>query len=156
MDANQYREFSIGMDNFFSRVFDTPNSQGFPPYNIYRIGNNIFKVEIALAGYLKKDIEITIKDSLLTVKAINTPSNLYDIYEANLVWRDELDFSPENMAKDYVIELHKGISSKKVRRCFQLAENVKVTNAVFNEGILTIDLEQLIPEEKQLKVIEIK
>ena len=145
MDVNQYREISIGMDTLFDKLFQVSTGQGFPPYNIYRIGNNIFKIEVALAGYTKKDIGITIKDSVLVINSVASPSNLYEF---------STDCSYEN--KEPVYELHKGITGRQFKRSFQLAENVKVINAVFNEGILTIDLEQLVPEEKQLKVIDIK
>ena len=71
MDMNQYRELSIGMDDLFSRLFEASNNQAFPPYNLYRIEDNKFKVEMALAGYSKNDIEITIKDGLLVIKSSN-------------------------------------------------------------------------------------
>jgi molecular chaperone IbpA len=149
MDMNQYKELSIGMDTLFSRLFETSNTQAFPPYNIYRIGDNNFKIELALAGYLKKDIEITLKDGVLSVISLNSPSNLYETacFEGR---HHKLEHD------ESVYEVHRGITGKQFKRSFQLAENIKVNKAVFTEGILTIDLEQLVPEEKQLKVIDIK
>ena len=152
MDMNQYRELSIGMDDLFSRLFEASNNQAFPPYNLYRIEDNKFKVEMALAGYSKNDIEITIKDGLLVIKSSNNPSNLYERY-IEYKGHQHVATTKDNVP---VIELHRGISGKQFKRSFQLSENVKVVNAYFIEGILTIDLEQIIPEERLPKTIAIK
>lgn len=143
-----FRALSIGMDNLFSNIASTQNTTGFPPYNLYKIGENKFLIELALAGYQKEAIKITLKNGLLLIANTKEPSNLYKINYSLLADRNENE--------EIVTVLHNGISSRWFKRSFQLAEGIIVKNAEFNEGILTIELEQPVPEEKKIKTISIK
>lgn len=159
MDLTTYSNFSIGLDKLFSEieVAANINSTGFPPYNIYRVGKDNFIIEIAIAGYLKEDISITQKECVLLISSIKEPSNL-----ATFNWQEVTEPGSSLSYKvrvdnngNPVSELHKGITGKRFNRKFQLAEHVKVNEAIFNEGILTIYLEQVVPEEKKIKTIKI-
>ena len=149
---NTFKALTIGMDNLFKNIAVTQHTTGFPPYNLYRIGENKFLIELALAGYLKEDINITLNDGLLLIAAIQEPSNLFKGY----VVETDLYGYPKTKDGEPIYDLHNGISSKWFKRSFQLGENIVVKTAEFKEGILTIELEQLVPEEKKIKTISIK
>lgn len=152
---NTFRALSIGMDSLFSNIAATQNTTGFPPYNLYRIGENKFLIELAIAGYLKEDIRITLKEGLLLIAAIQEPSNLFKGYvdpEDDRV----LKYPEKTKDGETIYDLHSSISSKWFKRSFQLGEHIVVKSAEFKEGILTIQLEQIVPEEKKIKTISIK
>ena len=125
--------FAIGFDDMFDtlRDWETPNNN-FPPYNIIK-DNNVFLIEMALAGFQRKDVKISAEGSTLKVVA---------------TYADDL---PKDA--DY---LHRGISRKSVHREFALADEIKVIGAQMDSGMLTIRLEKVIPEHKKPKLIEVK
>ena len=132
---NDLRPFQVGFDNAFER-FNTQlkHTQGsnFPPYNIKKLDNFNWTIEMALAGFSKKDIEIKSADSQLTIKSV------------------------ENDDKDEKETLHRGISKRKFSRTFTLADDIKVNGAELKDGMLLIDLEKIVPEEKKPRTIDIK
>lgn len=105
----------------------------YPPVNIIR-QNNDWIIEIALAGYLTDDVAVTTEDGQLIVKCIRQP--------------DELD--------DNVHYIHRGISKRAFERRWQLEADMEITNASFDNGMLTINITRVIPEEKKPKSITIK
>ena len=125
------RPFGVGFDEMFKRLDKIHNQpQGnYPPYNIVKLDEDSFVIEIAAAGFGKKDFTIDLKDSSLRVKA-------------------EKDSEVE---KEFV---HQGIAARSFERVFALAEHVKVKDATYDEGLLAIKLIREIPEEE--KPIEIK
>ena len=136
---NSLRPFSVGFDSIFEefdRMLESPErySSNYPPYNIHKLNENDYKIEIALAGYSKDDIELELKESTLTVS---------------------------NKAKEKVVNeegngvIHKGISTRQFERSFTISEDIKVKNAELKNGLLNIDLERIIPEEKKSRLIEI-
>ena len=132
---NQLTPYAVGFD----RVFDTlnryvdnnVNSTGFPPYNIRKDGDYTYVIEMALAGFGKKDIEVEVKEGLLTVRSVKE--------------NDENDSN-----------LYRGISYRKFNRKFTLADDVEVNDASLENGMLTISLERIVPEEKKPRTITIK
>ena len=127
------REFfnhTIGFDNLFNRL-SVSKEPTFPPYNITREGKETF-VELALAGYSKDNISVTVQDSMLTIEGSSNKSPLSERQD-----------------------VHRGIASRKFKRTFSLGEHVEVKSAGLENGLLTITLEEVIPEEKQPKVINI-
>ena len=132
---NDLRPFQVGFDNAFER-FNTQlkHTQGsnFPPYNIKKLDNFNWTIEMALAGFSKKDIEIKSADSQLTIKSV------------------------ESDDKDEKETLHRGISKRKFSRTFTLADDIKVNGAELKDGMLLIDLEKIVPEEKKPRTIDIK
>ena len=141
-NLNTLTPYSVGFDRVFDRLMELehgpnghPNNQGFPPYNIRRSEDEFF-IDIALAGIAPEDIDIEHKENILTVK-----SN----------WAENNDHFSD-AAGEY---LHRGISRKKFTRKFTLTDDIEVRGANFINGLLTISLERIIPEEKRPKKIAI-
>ena len=137
---NSLRPFSVGFDSIFDefdRMLESSEryNANYPPYNIHRAGDNNYKIEIALAGYSKDDIELELKENTLTVR--NKPKEKVINSDSNGV-------------------IHKGISTRQFERAFTISEDIKVINAELNNGLLNIDLERIVPEEKKARLIEIK
>ena len=137
---NSLRPFSVGFDSIFDefdRMLESTErySTNYPPYNIKRVNDTDYRIEVALAGYSKDDIEVELKDSALTVR---------------------------NNSKEQTIDekgngvIHKGISTRQFERAFTISEDIKIKDAELKNGLLTIDLERIIPDEKKPRLIEIK
>jgi len=123
--------FFIGFDRMIDRMREqTPGQTNYPPYNIVKTDENFYQLEIAIAGFNQEDLEIELKEGTLTVEG-----------------RKEGDDE-----KDYI---HKGISARAFRRTFTLSDTIVVNGADLVDGILTIELENVIPEEKKPRKIEI-
>ena len=106
---------------------------GYPPYNIQRTDDYKYEIEMALAGFDKKDLEIKFEDGCLTVKSVKDKD--------------------KGATDDYTI--YKGISQRNFTRKFTLADEVVVNGAKLENGMLTIELERIVPEEKKAKTIDI-
>ena len=119
----------VGFDSLLNELELRHEDTNYPPYNIIKQGNNRYAIEIAVAGFSKDDIEITSEDRDLIVKA-----------------------SKEQKDAEY---LHKGISTKSFERNFRLADHVQVVGADLSDGMLSIELEVVLPDEKRPKRIEI-
>ena len=127
------RPFGVGFDEMFKKLDAIHNQpQGnYPPYNIVKLDENSFVIEIAAAGFGKKDFTIDLKDQSLRVKAKSS---------------DEVE-------KEFV---HRGIASRSFERVFALAEHVKVKDATYADGILAIKLVREIPKEELPIEIKVK
>jgi molecular chaperone IbpA len=137
---NSLRPFSVGFDSIFDefdRMLESTErySSNYPPYNIKRVNENNYNIEVALAGYSKDDIEVELKDNTLTVRNNNKDKIINE--EGNGV-------------------IHKGISTRQFERAFTISEDIKIKDAELKNGLLTIDLERIIPDEKKSRLIEIK
>jgi molecular chaperone IbpA len=140
---NQLRPYSVGFDDVFDhfgRMFDdslfdvsTPN---YPPYNIVKIKDNQYNIEVALAGYGKKDIDITYENNMLTIKSV----------------KDE----QEKEVEENEGVLHKGIAKRMFSKSFTIADDCKVTGAELKDGLLKVSLEKIIPDHKKARTINIK
>ena len=139
---NSLRPFSIGFDDMFDQ-FENMLGNGsltmqsnYPPYNIRKTGRDKYSIEVALAGFSKKDVEVEFEDNLLTVrtKQINKSDNQNENGEI----------------------IHKGISQRQFARSFTIADDVKVNGAELKDGLLTIACERIVPDYKKKKLIEIK
>ena len=138
---NQLRPVTIGFDNVFDhfeRMFEddfrglsVPN---FPPYNIVKTGKNAYDVELALAGYSKKDIDVSLEEGVLTIKSIKEDK--------------------EDKEEDGI--LHKGIAKRYFSKAFTIADDVEVKGAELKDGLLKVSLERIVPEHKQPRTIEVK
>ena len=138
---NSLRPFSIGFDDMFDQ-FENMLGNGsltmqsnYPPYNIRKTGKDKYSIEVALAGFSRKDVEVEFEDNLLTV-------------------RTKLVDKSENREDGEII--HKGISQRQFARSFTIADDVKVGGAELKDGLLTIACERIVPEYKKKKLIEIK
>lgn len=127
----------LGFEPTFKRIerqVNQPRNDSFPPHNIvYSKDKESFSVEIALAGYAEEDINITLQEQVLTVET------------------GELETS-KNDAANY---LHQGIAQRKFRKQFTLGEYLVVEGAEFVNGMLTITIDKVLPEEKKPKTIAI-
>ena len=136
---NSLRPFSVGFDSIFEefdRLLESTEryNSNYPPYNIRKLNDNDYKIEVALAGYSRDDIELELKDSTLTVRNKTREKVIND--ESNGV-------------------IHKGISTRQFERSFTISEDIKVKNAELKNGLLNIDLERIIPDEKKPRLINI-
>ncbi len=137
---NQLRPVSVGFDNVFDhfeRMFEDDfitNMPSFPHYNIVKTGDNKYYIEIALAGYNKKDIEVELKEGLLSIKSKK---------------------EEKEDTKDGEI-LHKGIAKRYFSKSFTIADDVKVKGAELKDGLLKVSMERVIPEHRKAKTIDIK
>lgn len=126
----------VGFDRLAGMI-DTASrldgAQGYPPYNIERIGEDRFAIEIAVAGFAEDDLDIELKENLLTVAGKKVP--------------DE-----DGEDREF---LHRGIAERGFLRRFQLADHVLVTGAVLQNGLLRIELKRELPEAMKPRKIEI-
>ena len=121
------------MANMIDSASRLDGTQGYPPYNIERVADDAFAIEIAVAGFSEDDIEIETNENLLTVAGKKQP--------------DE-DGEPRQY-------LHRGIAERGFLRRFQLADHVIVTGASLKNGLLRIELVRELPEAKKPRKIEI-
>ena len=133
INFDPFKNFSIGFDRMFDSLNEVSkiNTSNFPPYNIRKIKDGKYQVEMALAGFSKSDIKCELQDGILTVVA-------------------------KKEQKDSENLIHQGIASRSVLRKFTLSEYMKVDEADFKDGMLKIKLYQDLPEEKKPKTIKIK
>ena len=131
---------TLGFENLFSEVermldpTEVKQNHSFPPHNIVKIDDYHYVVELAVAGYSKEEIDITVNDGNLIVKG-----NKAD---------DNVDLSD-------IIYLHRGIGLRSFTKTLKIADTVEVHGAEYKDGILRISLENVIPENKKPRKIEI-
>ncbi len=134
-NVNQLTPYAVGFDRVFDRLVDytnnNMNSTGFPPYNIKKVGDYGYEIELALAGFGKDDIEVEVANGVLTIRSVNNNSDESEV-------------------------LHRGISYRKFNRKYTLADDIIVTGAKLENGLLLVQLEQVVPEEKKPRLIDIK
>ena len=126
---------TVGFDSLFKKLGEftetIPKIPTYPPYNIKKVGDNKYIIEIAVAGFGKQDLELELLEGTLTVKGQITAD------------------APDT---DYIF---KGIADRAFTRKFSLADSVEIKNADLMNGMLKIWLERFIPEEKKAKKINI-
>ena len=141
---NNLRPITVGFDNMFDHFehlmddgfYRNGLTANFPPYNIVKTGKETYDVELALAGFNKKDIEVQYEDNLLTVKSKKSEKVEETDVDGNII--------------------HRGISKRFFSKSFTIANDVEVKGAELKDGLLTVALERIIPEAKKAKTIEIK
>ena len=128
------RNAFLGFDHIFDALQDihVHANDGYPPHNVVKDGDAKYQIEMAVAGFNKKDINIEVKEHILTIKGKRETRRESDAY------------------------VHKGISGRKFEKSFRLSEYTEVTGADMTDGILTVNLEVVLPEEKQPRTINIK
>lgn len=133
-DLPSLQRFAVGFDRVFdelSRTAGTLNATNYPPYNIVRESDTIYKIEVAVAGFSENELDIETVDGELVIKGTSDKTVSESQY------------------------LHQGIAGRDFVRTFALAENVEVKGASVKNGILTVTLEVLIPESAKPKKIAI-
>jgi molecular chaperone IbpA len=125
---------TIGFDRFadmLDSVSEFDGSQNYPPYNIERTDEYHYRISLAVAGFVEKDLTVDVKENVLSVQG-------------------KRDSEPNE-----VQYLYQGIAGRSFERRFQLEENVEVRGARLESGLLHVDLERIVPEEKKPRRIPI-
>lgn len=125
--------FFIGFNRELERFgnLHKVNSQSYPPYDLLKLDEDKYKLSIAVAGFTKADIKVSVDNGTLIVKG-----EIVDVIDAEVV--------------------HKGIAGRKFTRTYALGEYMEVIGAEMKDGMLNIDIERIVPEEKKPKAIKIK
>jgi molecular chaperone IbpA len=136
---NSLRPFSIGFDEMFDQFESMLGNGGlvqnnYPPYNIRKAGKDKYAIELAIAGFNKNDVEIEYEDKLLTVKT------------------KKVEKAVEKNGNEII---HRGISQRSFSKSFTIADDVKVNGADLKDGLLTINCEKILPEQKKKEFIPI-
>ena len=124
---------TIGLEDWITRLdnaFETPNVT-YPPYNLVKESDTRFRLELAIAGFKKEDVEVTTESNRLIVEAKQDESN----------------------ADEY---LHRGLAARAFTRNWTLSDDVEVDEVTFTDGLLTVRLTKIVPEHQKRKVYEIK
>lgn len=134
-DFSPLMRSSIGFDHF-DRLFDTAqrssdNSSSYPPYNIEKLGENSYRLTMAVAGFSQDDLDVTQKDGVLYISG---------------------DAKPQDEDVTY---LHHGIAGRAFSRRFELAEHIEVVSAATENGLLVLELRREVPEALKPRKIEI-
>ncbi len=136
-DLSPLLRSSIGFENL-SRLMDlaaraTEGDAGYPPYNIEKLGEDRYRIAMAVAGFSRDELDITVQENMLVVTGRAAPE-------------------AEGAERHF---LHRGIAKRNFERRFQLADVIKVTGASFENGLLNIELVREVPEHKRPRKIEI-
>jgi molecular chaperone IbpA len=135
LDIPSIQRFAVGFDRVFdelSRTAGTLNATNYPPYNIIKETETIWKIEVAVAGFDETELDVEIVNNELIVRG-----------EVNKENKVEVQY------------LHQGIAGRDFERTFALADNVEVKGASVKNGILTVTLEHIVPESAKPKKIAI-
>ena len=131
-DFTPYRRSTVGFDRLFDLLEnDARPDDGYPPFDIVREGEDHYRIELAVAGFAPRDIEVVAQQNQLTVTG------------------------RRNADKDRGEYLHRGIATRAFERRFQLADFIEVGNASFENGLLSIELKRVVPEAMKPRKIEI-
>jgi molecular chaperone IbpA len=125
--------FFIGFNRELSRLNTAhkTNSQSYPPYDLLKLDEDTYRLSLAIAGFTKDDLKISVDNGTLIIKG-----EIVEVTDAEVV--------------------HKGIAGRKFVRSFALGEYMEVTGAEMKDGMLHVDVVRVVPEEKKPKEIAIK
>jgi molecular chaperone IbpA len=125
--------FFIGFNRELGRLNTAhkTNLQSYPPYDLIKLNEDTYRLSVAIAGFTKNDIDISVDNGTLIIKG-----EIAEVTDAEIV--------------------HKGIAGRKFVRSFALGEYMEVTGAELKDGMLNINVDRIVPEEKKPKVIKIK
>ena len=132
---DHFTPYAIGFDRIFNQMAEYADHQvtstGFPPYNIRKKDEYNFSIDLAVAGLSEEDIEVEVAEGVITIRST---------YDESVNGGDFL---------------HKGLSFKKFTRKFTVADDILVNGASMTNGMLSIDLERVVPEEKKPRLVKI-
>ena len=142
LSINNLRPLTVGFDRFFSDweemfsndFFKTPSN--WPAYNIVEKKDNHYDVEVALAGFNKKDIKVSYADGQLSIESVRNDKTKEKDENGNII--------------------HRGIAKRYFKKSFSVADNCEVKGAELRDGLLKVSLERIIPEAQKPRVIDIK
>jgi len=135
LDFTPFYRSTVGFDRLFDLLdsasgFDT-DAGTYPPYNIERLGNNEYRISMAVAGFGSDELKVDVKEQSLTVRG---------------------DKKPDAKERQF---LHRGIAGRSFERRFQLADHVEVKGADLKDGLLHVDLVRNVPERLKPRTIAI-
>ena len=125
--------FFIGFNRDLARLNNAHkiNSQSYPPYDLLKLDEDTYRLSLAIAGFTKENVSVSIEDGTLIIKG-----EIVEVTDAEIV--------------------HKGIAGRKFVRSFALGEYMEVSGAELKDGMLHINVDRIVPEEKKPKAIKIK
>jgi molecular chaperone IbpA len=134
-DFTPFYRSTVGFDRLFSRLDGLVGQEAktYPPYNIEKLGENAYRISIAVAGFAESDLVIESKENSLLIKGAKVPAG-------------------EEKSREF---LHRGIAERAFELRFQLAEYVEVSGASLENGLLHIELKRELPESKKARTIAI-
>ena len=136
------RPFTVGFDDMFNHfdhmVDHLPHltANNYPPYNIVKTGSLTYDIEVALAGYGKKDISVGFEDNILKIESVKSKE--------------------EKEVEDNDGVLHQGIAKRSFSKSFTISEDVEVKGAELKDGLLRVSLEKIVPDHRKARTINIK
>ena len=136
---NKLRPVSVGFDSIFDHfesIFnDSPSLHtNYPPYDIVKTDEHSYVIELAVAGFSKKDIEVTVENGVLTVES-------------------DREGNAESSGEEII---HRGISKRYFKKSFSISDDVEIRGAELKDGLLRISMEKIIPESRKRKEISIR
>jgi molecular chaperone IbpA len=135
VDFSPLYRYVVGLDrlaNLLEAASKAESASGYPPYNIETVGDNAYRIEIAVAGFKPDELSVDVKENVLTVAGRKVA---------------------EDEAKRY---LHRGLAERNFERRFQLADYVVVTDAALADGLLSVSLKRELPDQLKPRRVEIK
>ena len=137
------KPFTVGFDDMFAHfdhmVDHLPHmtaANSYPPYDIVKTGSLTYDIQVALAGYSKKDISVSFEDNILKIESVKSKE--------------------EKEVEDNDGVLHKGIAKRSFSKGFTIADDVEVKGAELKDGLLKVSLEKIVPDHKKARTITIK
>ena len=136
------RPFTVGFDDMFEHFDNMSNhlpqmtANNYPPYNIVKTGSLTYDIEVALAGYSKKDVSVNYEDNVLKIESVKSKE--------------------EKEVEDNDGVLHKGIAKRNFMKHFTIADDIEVKGAELKDGLLKVSLEKIVPDHKKARTISIK
>ena len=122
-----YSPFNVGLDDIFHRLESMSSTNtNYPPYNLIKVDNTTYEIEIALAGFSKDEITVETETNVLKVAS-----------------------KTKTGAKEQITYLHNGLSKRAFTNTWQLGDDVKVSDVSYTDGLLTVKLEKIIPEHQR-------
>ena len=136
---NKLRPVSVGFDSVFdhfeSMFNESPSLHtNYPPYDILKTDEHSYVIELAVAGFSKKDIKVTVENGVLTVES-------------------DRESNAQSSGQEII---HRGISKRYFKKSFSIADDVEIRGAELKDGLLRISMEKIIPESRKRKEISIK
>ena len=133
-DLERFMGLTVGFDTMFDRLMNfspTQQESGYPPYNIRKVDDYNYVIEIALAGFSERDIEVEVADGVVSVRS-----------------KEDKD----TVEAEYV---HRGIARRSFSKSWTLSDDMIVNGAEFQNGLLNINLEKVVPDEKKPRIVPI-
>lgn len=125
----------VGFDRIFNDRFFTTQTNNYPPHNIVKYSSDTYAIEVAVAGFTKEEINVSVDQDQLTIRGVKQRPN-------------------ENTSQ--IEYLHRGLAARDFEQVFTLAEYMEVVGAKVDNGMLQIDIKRVVPEALQPRQIEIK